>query len=288
MKNLAIATIFLIGFLFSAGCLGDSSETAEDTAASELSGTIKLGGSTTVYPIATKAGEVFMQRHPGVTITVDQSSSGEGLARFLKGEIDISDATRPPKDIEYDEAESKGINLQMTVISNDAVVVVVHKSSPLRDISSEELKKIFFTGEISDWSEITDGKKTGKINVYGTDPFLSGTAELFIGKISKGGEFVEGYEILHPTPTVVTTIAGEPNGIAYTPLKWVDDSVVLLSVDGVTPSEVSILDTSYKLSRKMLMITDGIPSGLEREYINFILSSEGQKIVEDEGFVPIS
>ena len=284
---LVVGVVLIIGIalVYYSGDLFKSNEPIEQT--EELSGTLRLGGSTTVYPIALAASKVFLEDNPGVTITIDQSSTGEGLVRFLNGEIDIADGTRPPKDAEYDEAATKGMDIQMTIISNDAVVVVVNKDNPLRDISSEDLDKIFFTGEITDWSEITDGEKTGKINVYGTDPAISGTAELFIKKIHNKGEFVEGYTIKHPTPTIVPTIAGDSDGIAYTPLKWVDDSVVLLDVDGVTPTEDAILDTSYKLSRKMLVMTDGAPKGLEREFINFILSIEGQQIVRDQGFIPI-
>ncbi|MDF1532332.1 MAG: PstS family phosphate ABC transporter substrate-binding protein [ANME-2 cluster archaeon] len=284
---LIVGVVLIIGvaLVYYSGELFQSTEPTVQT--EELSGTLRLGGSTTVYPIALTASGIFMQQHPGVTITVDQSSTGEGMVRFLNGEIDILDGTRPPKDSEYESAIAKGMDIQMTVVSNDAVVVVVNKENPLRDISKEDLDKIFYTGEITDWSEVTDGEKTGKINVYGTDPAISGTAELFTKVIHPKGTFVEGYTILYPTPTVVPTIASDPDGIAYTPLVWVDDSVILLDIDGMTPTDESILDTSYKLARKMLMMTDGTPTGLEREFINFILSSEGQQIVRDEGFIPI-
>lgn len=278
----ACAIVLVAGALL----IGKTGSEQQNTAAPEAQ-TLKMSGSTTVYPVALKAAEVFMQKHPGTTIAVDQNSTGEGLVQFLNKEIDIANGTRPPKDAEYKEAESKGIDLQMTEISNDAVVVVTNKNNPLTNISREDLKKIFYTGEITDWAQITNGTKTGKINVYGTDPKNSGTAELFTQKVNDKGTFVEGYTILHPTPTVVPKIASDENGIAYTPLKWVDGSVNLLSVDGVVPSDKTILNAAYSLSRKMLIMTDGQPKGMTREFIEFILSEEGQRIVKEEGYIPI-
>ena len=293
LNKLLIGRFLIIVLLI--GIVGCSSEVKEEQT-EELSGTLKIGGSTTVYPISKKTAEVFMQKHPKVNITVDQSSTGEGLAKLFKGEIDIADATRSLKDEELAEAESKELDIQIIIISNDAVGVAVHKDNPLRDLSIEQLTKIFFTGEINDWSQITDGKKAGKINVYGTDLEISGTAELFVSKIYHemferigfdNSLFVEGYNMLHPTPLIVKTVASDSEGIGYTPIVWIDDTVVLLTIDGVFPSDETILDNSYKLTRKMLMITDGLPTGLVREFIHFVLSSEGQKIVEEEGFIPV-
>ena len=292
-KTILISLLFSVMLLF--GCSSPAPavdimdmDSEEHEGGEGLSGTLNLDGSTTVYPVAVAASKIFMERNPGVTITVEQSSSGTGYKKFLAGELDISDATRPPKDAEITEGEGKGMDLQMTVISNDAVVVAVHKDNPLTEISTEDLKKVFFTGEITDWSDLTNGAKTGAIVVYGTDPVNSGTAELFIKKVNKGADFVEGYITKEPTPTIVPAIAADPNGIAYTPIKWIDESVVMLSIDGIEPSVATILDTSYKLSRRMLMVTDGTPEGLARDFINFILSDEGQKIVEQEGFIPIN
>lgn len=284
MNSKIIVSLILCGIIFIAGCLGGGSIDSTET---EIQGTIRLGGSTTVYPIAVATAESFMEKHPKITIIVNQSSSGEGIGQFIKGDIDIADGTRPPNECEYTSAQLMGIDIQMTVVSNDAVSIIVHKDNPLKDISISQLNKIFFTGEISDWSEITYGIKNGTINIYGTDPEISGTAEIFKNKVNKNGVFIDNYQIKYPTPMIVPTIVNDPNGIAYSPLKWVDNSVTLLSVEGKLPSQQTVLDTSYKLSRKMYMMTDGSPTGIVRDYITYVLSIEGQQIVEDQGFIPI-
>lgn len=286
-KRISIPLILIIMAL-AVGCVGNDNEiTKQET---ELTGSLKLDGSTTVYPIAKHAAEDFVKLHPKVTIDVQQSSSGEGIATFLEGKIDISDATRPPKDKEHDAAKGKGMNLHMTVISNDAVAIIVHPDNPISDITVGQLKEIYFDGTINDWSQITNGEKTGKINVYNTDPKISGTAELFNKKIagSSGTPYVEGSTIVHPTPEMIPTIKNDPDGIAYTPMKWINSDVKPVAVNGVTASKETVLDTSYPLARKMYMITDGSPKGLAREFISYILSQEGQEIVEEEGFIPVS
>ena len=288
MKQQILKLMILLVFAaIISGCVDTNEEMS--ISQKELSGSLKLDGSTTIYPIAVAAAKEFEEQHPGVEIQVDQSSSGEGIVTFLAGETDISDATRPPKDSEYEEGEKKGINLHLTIISNDAVGIIVHPSNPLDDLTVEQIKGIYFDGTITDWSQITDDEMTGKINIYNTDPEISGTAELFNKKIagSGGAPYVAGTTIIHPTPKMIPTIVNDPNGIAYIPINWIDDSVKSVKINGVSPSKETVLDTSYLLSRKMFMITDGAPKGLERDFINFILSDRGQEIVEEEGFISV-
>jgi len=288
MKNKMVFLLLLIISVLVAGCIGDSTKNLKQQ--TELSGVLKLDGSTTVYPIAKTASEEFMKLHQAVTVDVQQSSTGEGLVKFLAGETDISDATRAPKDNEYAEAKKKGMKLHMIVISNDAVGVIVHPSNPLSDLTTAQLKAIYFDGTITDWSQITNGTKKGRIKIYNTDPKISGTAELFNTKIAGGADkqYVAGSTIIHPTPLMIPTIRDDPDGIAYTPVNWINSDVRVVKVNGVAPTQQTILDTSYLLSRKMYMITDGAPVGLEREFISFILSEKGQNIVQKEGFIPVT
>lgn len=288
MKKPHMVIFLLIITVLLAGCIGDNTETVKQQ--TELSGVLKLDGSTTVYPIAKTAAEEFIKLHPKVTIDLQQSSTGEGLVKFLAGETDISDATRAPKDKEYEDAKKKGMALHMTIISNDAVGIIVNKGNPISDLTTEQLKGIYFDGTITDWSQLTNGVKKGKINIYNTDPKISGTAELFNTKISGNAEkpYVNGTTKIHPTPLMIPTIIGDPDGIAYTPVNWINSDVKMVTLNGVAPTQKNILDTSYLLSRKMYMITNGPPDGLKREFINFILSEKGQSIVQKEGFIPVT
>lgn len=291
MKFLIVSLLIFAIAALMAGCIEKANveATSAQDVKEELKGEIKMDGSTTVYPIALQASKVFMKDHPGVTFDLRQSSTGEGLVRFLAGETNISDATRPPKDSEYNIAKNKGMILHMTLISYDGVVLIVHPGNPVSDLTIDQIKGIYFNGSITDWSQLTNGAKKGKINIYNTDPKISGTAELFNKVITGNDEtpYVSGTTKIHPTPLNIPTIMNDPNGIAYTPINWVNSSVKMLKLNGITPSRSTILDTSYPLARKMFMITNGPPQGLSKDYINFILSRDGQRIVEEEGFIPI-
>jgi len=304
-----LTLLIVFSLLMLAGCTSTQVEEEEEEV---LSGSLKLDGSTTVYPVAAEAAKRFMAANPGVTIDVQQSSTGEGLKMFLAGELDIADGTRSPKDAEYEQADSIGMDIQITIISNDAVAIHVNAENPVDDLTIEQIKGIFFDGTITDWSQVTD-EKSGPINIYTTNPANSGTAELFNSKISGSSStpYVsnvnanlqdqwgqlgdDGNLWVHPTPMMIDLMAADPNGIAFTPLKWINEDAKdgsptckALKVDGIYPTVDAILDTSYPLARKMIMMTDGKPSGLVREYINYILSSEGQQIVEEQGFIPIN
>jgi len=290
--NRGFKTIIVLSLLiFSLGCIDKTStDTNVPGQKDELKGQINLDGSTTVYPVAIHAAKVFMQDHPGVIIDVRQSSTGEGLERFLNGEIDIADATRPPKESEYQTAKNKGVTLHMTHIGYDGIGVIVHTTNPVSNLSISQLKAIYFDGNITDWSQLTNGAKKGRINIYNTDPKTTGAAELF-NKIITGHDttpYVSGTTMIHPTPQMVPTIINDPDGIAFTPIKWVNSSVKLLTIDGVTASRDNIVAATYPFARKMLMITNGPPKDLTLNYINFIMSKDGQNIVSEEGFIPVS
>ena len=291
MINKAIVILILSLLIFSLGCIGNTTtDTNVPASKAELKGELKLDGSTTVFPIANHAADVFMKNYPGVTIEVKQSSTGEGLVRFLNGETQISDATRPPKDGEYETAKKNGMTLHMTHIAFDGVAVIVHPTNPVSDLNLSQLKAIYFTGNITDWSQLTNGAKKGRIKIYNTDPKISGTAELF-NKVATGFDetpYVSGTTKIHPTPLMIPTIMNDPDGIAYTPLNWVNSSVKLLTINGITASRDNIVAATYPFARKMFMITNGPPKDLTMEYINFVLSKDGQNIVSEEGFIPVS
>ncbi len=105
-----------------------------------------------------------MKENPGVTIDVKQNNTGGGYAKLIAGEIDLGMATREPKDNEKNDAKTKGVNIYLNHIFYDAVSVITHPSVPIDNINKSVLKEIYFTGKYTDWSQVTNGAKKGKIN----------------------------------------------------------------------------------------------------------------------------
>jgi len=253
-------------------------------------GTLKIDGSSTVYPAAKREAEEFTKLHPGVKIDVKFCSSGEGLKKFIAGDTNISDSSRPPKTKEFEDGKSKGKDLHLTTIADDALSVIVHPSNSVKNLSLDQLKGIFFTHTITDWAQVTSGQKHGSINVYVMDGKKAGAPELFDGKVAKvkDAKYVAGAHVVYPDPAMIPALKNDPNGIGYVSLKLTTPDVKSITVNEVAPSPETVLDASYPLCRKLFMVTNGTPTGLEREFISFIFSKKGQSVVQEVGFIPVA
>lgn len=246
--------------------------------------TLQLNGSTTVFPIAQKAAEVYMKSHPNVNISVRGTGSGNGIAALINGTCDIADASRPMKDSEIQKAKSKGIDPFATVIAKDGIAVVVNPDNPVSKITHQQLKDIY-TGKITNWKDL--GGKDMKI-VPTTRDSSSGTFEIFEEKVlGKGVEMTDKAVIQASNQAVKETVAKTPGAIGYIGLGYVDSSVKALKYEGVMPSKKTVVDGSYVLSRPLFMYTNGKPTGIAKDFIDFVMSPQGQTIAEQVGYVAV-
>ena len=245
--------------------------------------TLVLTGSTTVLPIAQLCAEKFMDQHPDVNISVRGGGSGVGIAALIDGTCDIALASRPMKTKELKSARGKGINPLATVIAKDGIAIIVHPSNPLSEITLAQLKDIYI-GKISNWKDV--GGKPGKIVVISRD-VASGTFEVFKKIVLKGAKTRADALMLASNKAVATTVEKTPGAIGYVGLGYISSKVKALAVDGVEPTKETVVSGKYKLARPLYLYTDGKPTGLAKEFIDFVLSPEGQKIVDKIGFVPV-
>ncbi len=268
---LSVALIFMM-----AGCGGNRGENSEKS--------IVLNGSTTVFPIAQRAAEEFMNLHSDVNVSVRGTGSGNGIAALINGTCDIADASRPMKDEEIKKAKENGVDPVATVIAKDAIAIIVNKDNPIKSITKEQLKEIY-TGQITNWKEL--GGADMKI-VHVTRDSSSGTFEIFEEKIlGKGTEMISSAVVQGSNQAVKTTVSKTPGAIGYIGLGYVDSTVKTVAFDGVLPSKESVLNGTYEISRPLLMYTDGVPKGVVKEFIDFVMSPEGQKIVEEVGYIAV-
>ena len=245
--------------------------------------TLTLAGSTTVLPIAQRVAEEFMNLHPDVNISVRGGGSGVGIAALIDGVVDIANASRPMKDEELKLARERGVNPVPTIIANDGIAVIVHPENPIDEISLDQLKAIY-TGGISRWSEL--GGTNRPIVVISRD-VASGTFEVF-KKLVLEGENVRPDAIrLASNKAVAVTVAKTPDAIGYVGLGFLSPEVKPLKVDGVSPTPENVISGKYKIVRPLYMYTNGEPKGLAKEFIQFILSDEGQNLIKELGFVPV-
>jgi len=244
---------------------------------------ITIKGSTTVLPIAQMTAEVFMERHPDVKISVQGGGSGIGIAAIIEGTCDIGDSSRSMKEQELSNAVSKGVNPKANLVAMDGIAVIVHPSNKVAGLSKQQLKDIY-TGKISDWSAL--GGESQKIVVISRDS-ASGTFESF-GEMALDKAKVRSDALMQASnQAIASTVAKTPGAIGYVGLGYLSSQVKALTLDGVMPSNATVLSNKYKLGRPLFMYTNGSPQGVVKDFLDFVLSAEGQKLIEEAGFVAL-
>ncbi|MBN1274167.1 MAG: phosphate ABC transporter substrate-binding protein [Candidatus Aminicenantes bacterium] len=244
---------------------------------------LTIKGSTTVLPITQSCAEAFMNKHADVNISVQGGGSGVGIASIIDGTADIGDASRPAKDKEITKAKENGIELYENVVAMDGIAVIVHPSNPISAITKEQIKNIY-TGKISNWNEV--GGRKGRIVVISRDS-ASGTFETF-NELALDKEKVRPDALLNASnQAVAQIIARTPGAIGYVGLGYLSSAVKGLEVEGVLPTKENVVNGSYILARKLFMYTKGKPKGITADFIDYVMSKEGQKLVDKAGFVAI-
>ena len=244
--------------------------------ASRKETTITLAGSTSVMPFSEKLAEFFMVERPNLSVDVQGGGSSAGIQASLNRTVDIGMSSRKLKD---DEKTLKEIT-----ICYDGISIIVHQSNPLRDITLDQIKKIY-SGHIRNWKEL--GWIDRNIDAVSREEG-SGTRGAFEDLVM-GKEFIhDAIMVQDSNGSVKEVVATDPYAIGYISLGIVDDKVKALAIDGIPPTVQNIKQHKYRMVRPFLYLTAGEPAGAAKIFIDFVLSREGQNILRKEGLVPIS
>jgi phosphate transport system substrate-binding protein len=250
--------------------------------------TIKISGSTTVLPIIQKAADEYMASHLDADIQVSGGGSGVGIQAIGAKTVDIGMSSR-----EVTKAEmAKYPSFVVTSVAQDGIAVVVNPVNEIQYITLDQIKDIYL-GKITKWTQITGA------NVPNTNNQI-----VIIGRDSASGTRAYFDETILSTPTktmleknsngaVLQTIAQTPGSIGYVSIGFVSKDVKALPIwynydKIISPTLENVKSKTYPVSRDLYVITNGQPTGLAGDFIKYILSPEGQKIVADEGYVTIS
>jgi phosphate transport system substrate-binding protein len=277
MAAVSIMTFGLVGCGSNSPQSADAAEQGKNVESVELNGTIKLAGSTSMEKLCEAMAESFMERNPGVTVTVEYTGSGAGLESLAAGSVDIGNASRGLKD---EETASGAVE---NIVAIDGIAVITNKSCSIKDVTSKDLAKIY-SGEITDWAEL--GGKEQPIIVIGREAG-SGTRDAFEELLEVKDGCVYAQE-LDSTGAVLAKVATTPGAIGYVSLDVVDDTVSGLKIDGVEPTEEEILAGNYMLQRPFVMATKGEMSGqneLVQAWFNYINSDDGKEVIKQVGLI---
>jgi phosphate transport system substrate-binding protein len=244
---------------------------------------LRIDGSTTVLPIAQKAAEVFMKKNPAIRVFVSGSGSGTGIKALIDGTTNIADSSREAKDKEIADGKAKGVTLTAHEIALDGIVPVVHPSMKIENITVGQLRDIY-NGKIKTWKELSGPDRP--ISVVSRDT-SSGTYEVWEEKILKGDKVRSDALLVASNGQAVQTVAQNRYAIGYIGIGYIDKSIKAVKVNGKAATGQSVRDGSWPIARPLFMYTNGKPAGTIAKFIDFMLSQEGQKIVNEVKYVSI-
>lgn len=283
MKRSMQVLVWSLMLVLLVNCGGTASNTTEKPTkvpAALSTERLTFAGSTTVQPLAELLKEEYIKTHPGIEMEIGAGGSRVGIQAVQTGNADIGMASRDLKEGEQTEG------MEAYQIAIDVLAMIVHPSNSMTDLSLEQLKDIY-TGKITNWSE-----------VGGPDlPILAAIRDVSSGTRGAFDDIVLGDESPIETEENTHITAGEvqsrvietPGAIGYVGFGHIDDAEVkVISIDGVMPSPESAMDGSYKLKRPLLMLTGPLSRPQATEFIQYVLSDEGQQIVEADGWVPVA
>jgi phosphate transport system substrate-binding protein len=221
--------------------------------------------------VAEKLAGAFTSIHPKVKVVIQGGGSSVGVKSAAEGTVDIGAASRELKE------EEKG-QVIAHVLAKDGIAIAVHPSQTVANLTKEQVKDIF-SGKINNWSQVGGANKT--INVVAREEG-SGTRAAFEEMVMNKEVIVATAILQTSNGAVRTTVAGDPNAIAFLSFGYLDESVKSLSIDGVAGTVANAKNGTYPIVRPLLFLTKSQPVGIVKEFIDYCLGPEGQAIVAKE------
>ena len=256
----------------------DTSASADASASGDLSGSVSTDGSTSMEKVIGDLSEQFQNDNPGVTVTYNPTGSSSGITAAKEGSADLGLASRDLKDDEKD-------GLTQTTIAIDGIAIIVNPANSVADLSMDQIAQIY-TGQITNWSDV--GGDDAEIVCIGREAG-SGTRDGF-ETITDTKDACTLSQELTSTGDVIQTVANNPNAIGYASMADLNDSVKTLTVDGVAPTEDTVLDGSYKIQRNFNVITNDSAtlSPQAQAFFDYITSADAADLISKAGAVPVN
>ena len=283
--------LFFLSFILVTACSSNSTENNSPTSASY----IENKGSDTIVNLALAWAEKYQSDHTDVRISVTGGGSGTGIAALVNGTVDIANASRQIKTEEVDQAKVNGVDPVEHIIARDAIAVIVNPKNPVTELTLQQISDIY-SGETSNWSEV-GGEDRPIVRL--SRETNSGTHVYFLETVLRLGNsenetlFSTDTLLLPSSEGIIAEVRQNPNAIGYDGLGYVPKDLKMIAIAKETggayvlPSIATVNDKTYPIARDLYMYTNGEPTGVLKEYLDWILLTEAQQIVADLGFVPV-
>ena len=284
MRNVVITTVAMLTLVMGTSCGRQQSDSGKQS--------VTVKGSDTMVHLASSWAEAFMEAHPQIEVAVTGGGSGTGIAALLNGTTDICAASRKMKQKEKDLAAQKKIEPVEFVVARDGIAVVVNPANPIDALTLEQIRKIY-TGAYTRWSQV-DGPDE-PIVVLSRES-SSGTYVFFQEHVLQKKDYRQDARLMPATSSIIQSVSADKWSIGYVGLGYAVEAagkVKMLGVKAdaeaavVMPSEETVDTGAYSIARPLHLYTAGDPEGPVKEFIDFCLGPEGQKIVRQTGYVPL-
>jgi phosphate transport system substrate-binding protein len=249
----------------------------------------KVKGSDTVLPLTQKEAEVYMKKNPNTSIMVTGGGSGVGISALQSGTTEIAQSSRSLKLDEKMKLNDAGKAFKETIIAYDALAIIVNPANKVSKLTREQLEGIF-TGKITNWKEV--GGDDMKIVVYSRET-SSGTYDFVKEHVMNKKNYATSALLMPATGAIVQSVSQTKGAIGYVGLAYLEKTVKAVNVSYdkgktfVAPSIANAKNKTYPITRPLFYYYLVSTEKMISPYIKFILSAEGQKIVLDEGYVPL-
>ncbi|HKY55575.1 MAG TPA: phosphate ABC transporter substrate-binding protein [Anaerolineales bacterium] len=287
----ALISLFLFSFLLLSCSSNSSSNGSSDSSATY----IENKGSDTIVNLALAWAERYQSDHPDVRISVTGGGSGTGIASLINGTVDIANASRKIKQEEIEDAQANGVEPVEFIIARDAIAVIVNPENLVDQLTLKQISDIY-SGKYNNWSEVGGDDRPivrlSRETNSGTHVYFLETV-LRLGNSEDETLFSMDTLLLPSSEGIIVEVRQNPNAIGYDGLGYVPDDLKMIAIaeeEGgayVLPSIETVNDKTYPIARDLYMYTDGEPTGVTKEYLDWILSDEAQQIVAELGFVPV-
>lgn len=255
------------------------------TATAAHAGKVVIKGSDTLgAKLVPQLAESFKAANSGTNFEIAAEGSTTGIAAIIDGTAQIGMSSRRAKATEVSAATAKGVSLTPTIVAYDGIVVIVNANNPLKNLTKEQVEKIF-TGDVTDWSAV--GGSAGKISVY-TRNTASGTYSDWKELAMKKRDYAKSAQKLAGNEQIVAEVAKNPNGVGYVGIAYSHEGGIhAVSVNGISPTQQTVRAKTWPYSRPTFYYTNGKIGGEAGVFLAYTISPAGQKIVDQVGFVPI-
>lgn len=290
-----LLVLVAVALSLAVACGGDDDGGGTTTAAT-LSGAVSIDGSSTVFPVSEAVAEEFGKLHRDVRVTVGVSGTGGGFEKFCAGETDISNASRPIRDSERENCAAAGIDFIELRVGLDGLAVVANPGADwLTDITLEELSILWgpeAEETVTSWNQVRSAWPDEEIVLFGPD-VDSGTFDFFTEEVNGESKASRAdYTNSADDNVLVIGISGSRGASGYFGYAYYvenEDQLRIVPVEGVTPSDETVGDGSYPLSRPLYIYVakQSLTKPQVREYVRYHLSEEGIPLVSDVGYTNI-